>query len=144
MGTAGSLSLVGDLQEHFLVVNGDVLTGLDFGAFFRRHTSRGAAASIGLCRREAAIDFGVVDLDGAGRLLEYREKPRLPYFVSMGINAFHRRSLAHLKPNEALGMPDFFLRLKAAGELVCGDVCDVDWLDIGRRNLGKFLIDTNK
>lgn len=132
LGTAGPLAFMKEPEENFLVVNGDVLTTLDFRAFLDGHAAGGAAATIGLCRRESRVDFGVVEIAADGALSAYKEKPTETILVSMGVNAFHRKALKHLKAGESIGMPDFFLRLKAAGERVRGRVAEAEWLDIGR------------
>src|SRR6266516_3132489 len=76
LGTFGPLRLLRDLPEHFLVMNADVLTDLDFGAFLDRHVASGAAFTIAAPRREQLLDFGVLGVEGE-RLVSFREKPTL-------------------------------------------------------------------
>ena len=100
LGTAGPLALVRDITDPLLVLNGDLLTTLDFAAIVRRHQETGACATIGAFQREVHVDFGVLELDAAGLLQNYVEKPRLKYSISMGINVFSRRGVpsSHLAP----------------------------------------------
>lgn len=132
LGTAGALKLVRGLAPHFLTINADVLTTLDFGRLLAEHKRSGAAATVAVCERETVVDFGVMKLDAQGRVASYDEKPRLRYLVSMGVNCFDRRSVELIKRGESLGMPDFVERLRAAGKLVRGRRAREEWLDIGR------------
>lgn len=76
LGTAGPLTLIPDLDDTFLVINGDVLTTLDFGALVRYHKSRGAMATIAVFQRTVTIDLGVIEMDEHSRLTGYRRNPR--------------------------------------------------------------------
>src|SRR5438128_1910021 len=64
LGTFGPLRLLHDLPDHFLVMNADVLTDLDLGAFLDRHTASGAAFTIAATRRDQVLDFGVLGVEG--------------------------------------------------------------------------------
>src|SRR5262249_46094938 len=133
LGTAGALGAIGQgCDEPLLVVNGDLLTDLDFGELYRRHLAGGAAATIGAVRRQSRIDFGLLEVTPAGDLAAYREKPVLEHLVSMGVNVVGPRALALIRPGERLDMPDLHLRALAAGERVACHVAECLWLDIGR------------
>ena len=132
LSTAGALKLIRGLQPRFLTINGDLLTTLDFGKLYEHHRRRGADAAIAVCERSSKIEFGVIELDGSDRLRTYTEKPSQSYLISMGVNVFDRRVLRHIKPGEALGIPELMLRIKAAGGSVLGFRNKAEWLDIGR------------
>ena len=132
LSTAGPLKLVTGLDDTFLVMNGDVLTTLDYGAMVRHHRAQGAAATLAMHRRSVKIDYGVVETDGGGALQRYLEKPEYHYKVSMGVNVLEPRALDQIAEGEVLGMPDLMLRLKAAGEKVLAYEEPCLWLDIGR------------
>ncbi len=132
LSTAGPLKLVQGLDDTFMVMNGDVLTTLDYAALVRHHRAHGAAATLAMHRRSVKIDYGVVETDGGGALQRYIEKPEYHYTVSMGVNVLEPRALAHIADGEALGMPDLMLRLKAAGEKVLAYEEPCLWFDIGR------------
>jgi NDP-sugar pyrophosphorylase family protein len=134
LSTAGPLKLIDGLDDTFLVMNGDVLTTLDYRDLIRSHRAGGAAATAATHRRHVTIDFGVVETDEEGLLERYVEKPTLDYRVSMGVNILEPRALEHIADNETLGMPDLLLRLKAAGERVGTYPCKTLWLDIGRHD----------
>jgi NDP-sugar pyrophosphorylase family protein len=132
LGTAGSVGLVEDLTDPFLVMNGDLLTTLDYGALVAAHVQSGVCATMGVFPREVRIDFGVVALDERGHLAEYKEKPRLEYLVSMGVNAFSRAALDFIPKGQYLDIPTLMMNLKNAGRSVAAFRSPCEWLDIGR------------
>jgi NDP-sugar pyrophosphorylase family protein len=132
LGTAGSISLVKDITEHFLVMNGDLLTTLDYGAMMRSHIDSGATATIGVFPREVRIDFGVLELGEKNQLLQYKEKPRIEFIVSMGVNAFHKSALDSIPKSQYLDIPTLMMNLKNAGKEVLSYRSQCQWLDIGR------------
>jgi NDP-sugar pyrophosphorylase family protein len=132
LSTAGPLKLVGDLPEHFLVMNGDVLTDVDYAGLVREHIESGAAATVATTTREAKIDFGVVEADDEGWLDRWTEKPVYSFDVSMGVYVVSRASVDLIADGEALGMPDLLLRAVDNGGRVLCRKCDCYWLDIGR------------
>ena len=132
MGTAGSLSLIEDLTTNFLVMNGDLLTTIDYSAMMQSHIRSGAKATIGIFPREVRIDFGVLDVAKDGTLQNYREKPCYEYIVSMGVNAFHKSVLDFIPENEYLDIPTLMVNLKDSGESVMTFRSECEWLDIGR------------
>lgn len=131
-GTAGSLASVQGLDEPFLVMNGDVLTDIDYGAVLRDHVASGAALTIATHNRSVKIDLGVLEVDDVGNVVGYREKPELRHDVSMGVYAYSPSVLAHIRPGEYLDFPDLVLRLIEAGETVRVYRNSAMWLDIGR------------
>ncbi|MGD0552225.1 MAG: sugar phosphate nucleotidyltransferase [Sedimentisphaerales bacterium] len=132
LGTAGSISLAENLTEHFLVMNGDLLTTLDYGAMMSRHIASKASATIGVFQREVKIDFGVLELGQKGELLQYKEKPRFEFTVSMGVNAFHKSALEFIPKSQYLDIPTLMMNLKTAGKQVLTYQSECQWLDIGR------------
>ncbi len=132
LNTAGALKLIPDLEENFLVMNGDVLTDLDYSTFFKAHLERRSSATISAYSRESKIDFGVIQTDERGVLTNYIEKPTYHFKVSMGVYALHRDALGLIEKDEAIGMPDLLLRVKASGKEVHSIESKCYWLDIGR------------
>ena len=137
LGTVGALRLLDGLDEDFLVMNGDVLTDLDYSEFLDEHRASDAAASIAAHRREVQVSLGVLEfgdpMDDA-RLTGYIEKPTYDYEVSMGVYAFAPRALELIEANKRLDFPDLVLRLLAAGEVVRARRSEDYWLDIGRHD----------
>lgn len=134
LGTAGALGgMMDELDDNFIVSNGDLLTSMDLGVMARRHCATEADASIGVFQRENKIDFGLVEFDAEMRLSAYREKPTTLYYVSMGVYVIRREAVRHqIKPNEYLDMPSLMLALCATDHDVRCFHDDGLWLDIGR------------
>jgi NDP-mannose synthase len=129
LGTAGALRMVPGLDSTFIAMNGDVLTTLDLRALIEHHRREGATLTIGMKRRQVSIDLGVIETDN-GRVVGYREKPTLPYDVSMGVYVYEPRALQFL-PDGPCQFPDLVLRLLEAGEPVVPFQSDAEWYDIG-------------
>lgn len=100
LGTAAPLALVPNLNETFLVLNGDILTTLDFGDMVRFHKEKGGVATIGLFDKEVQINLGVIETDSKGCVSKYIEKPKIPYKVSIGAYVFEPEVLKYLKADE--------------------------------------------
>ena len=132
LGTISPLTLLHDLEPTILVMNADLLTNLDFGAFMHFHREQGAQATIGMSRKSLPTDFGVLETDGGFRLRQYREKPDLQIDVSMGIYALESRVLLSLPRNGHADFPEFINALIRTGEKIVGYPFAGYWLDVGR------------
>ncbi len=132
LGTAGPLALIEGLEDTFLVMNGDILTTLDYAALVAHHRQRGAVATIAMHQRTVKVDLGVIDVDDANRLVGYTEKPSYDYLVSMGVYVFDPMVLCHVQPGLRLDFPELVWKLLADDQLVVGYPHDGYWLDIGR------------
>jgi NDP-sugar pyrophosphorylase family protein len=132
LGTIGSLALIDGLSETFLVMNGDVLTDLDFARLIEFHKTNKAVATIATYNKKVNIDLGVLETDESLRLKQYREKPTLKYDVSMGVYVFEPEILGFIEPGIYLDFPDLVLDLIGHGEKVMAYPFDGYWLDIGR------------
>lgn len=132
LATMGPLRLVADLPEDFLVMNGDILTDLDFGAFHDAHVQAGNLFTISSHRRQHTIDYGVLEPDANGRLIGFHEKPTTDYEVSMGVYMVNRGVLDYIPEGRAYGFDTLMLDLMAAGRTVKVETFPGYWLDIGR------------
>jgi len=139
-GTAGSVAAVPGLREGgepFLVMNGDILTTLDYRALMDAHRAAGADLTIATYHKRHTIDLGVLELSegdtpGHARVVGYREKPSHTYPVSMGIYVYNPEVLDLIQPGEYLDFPTLVLRLIERGGYVQAYESDAIWLDIGR------------
>ncbi len=134
LGTAGALGLLKEeLRDTFLMMNGDILTTLDYSDLVSSHLKSGAIATVAIKKRQIYIDFGVVDFNsGEGLIKDYIEKPTLEKLVSMGICVLQPDMLRYIEPNKHLDFPELIKKLIAKGERVNGYIYDGYWLDIGR------------
>ena len=132
-GTAGSLRLIPDLNETFLVLNGDILTTLDYNKVVSYHKEKGGILTIGMHKKRIKFDLGVIETDKHNCLVSYNEKPEKVYEVSMGIYVYEPSVLEYIEPNTYLDFPNLVLRLLENGEKVVGYPCNNFWLDIGNQ-----------
>jgi len=135
LGTAAPLRLVDGLDETFVVMNGDVLTTLDYRDLVRHHCECGNTLTIATRERTIKIDYGVLDVDeGEGRVVGFREKPEVVSVVSMGIYVFEPRALEYIPIGEPFDFPDVVHALLNAGEPVGTYPFNGMWFDIGRHD----------
>lgn len=129
LGTAGALRLLDPPDEPFLVMNGDVLTTIDYAQLMRFHRAGDPALSIASHHKDVKLALGVIEADD-GVVTGYIEKPTLQYEVSMGIYVYDPRVLEYI-PEGACDLPDVVLSLVAAGEKVQTYRFEGSWFDIG-------------
>ena len=132
LGTAGPLNLIENLDDNFLMMNGDILTNMNYQAFFRQHLDSGAICSIATYKKSVKIDLGILETNKLNELTSYIEKPNLDYTVSMGIYAFRRNILNFIPDNSYLDLPELVKKLLEMRERVIAYRFDGFWLDIGR------------
>lgn len=131
LGTAGALRGLPDLSGPLLVMNGDVLTELDFHELQRAHRASGAVLTVATQERSVDIPYGVIDTTEEGRIVAYHEKPVRGYRVSMGVYVFEARALDYLPESGPCQFPDLVIDLLNAGEPVNAFHSDAPWFDIG-------------
>jgi NDP-sugar pyrophosphorylase family protein len=135
LGTAGGLTLVERPAEPLLVINGDILTTLDFGAMMAFHRQRAPAATIASYRREVKIDFGVLLFgEDPNVLTGYQEKPEYSFQVSMGVYILDPLAWDFLVPGRSLTMPELLESLRRSGQEIHCYREECYWLDIGRHD----------
>jgi NDP-sugar pyrophosphorylase family protein len=136
LGTVGPLAEIEDLDDSFLVMNGDVLTALDYGHLFDVHRESGNLLTIASHRRVVRTEYGVLHFSSQnGNMLAvsgFEEKPEIPYVVSMGVYVLEPAALDYIESGQALDLPDLVLRLLGEGRQVGSYLYDGYWLDIGR------------
>jgi len=132
LSTIGPLTLIDDLPEDFLVMNGDILTDLDYGKFLREHIAGHRMISVSSYKREQKVDFGVLKYDTQNRLNGFQEKPVLSFDVSMGIYCINQKVIKALPRGKAYGFDNLMKDSLVGGALVT--ICPFNgfWLDIGR------------
>jgi NDP-sugar pyrophosphorylase family protein len=135
LGTAGALRLIDPPpQEAFLVMNGDILTTLDYAELMRFHERERPALTIASHQKEVQLSLGVIESQGGdNEVTGFVEKPTLHYEVSMGIYVYEPSALAHI-PDGRFDFPDVVLALLEAGERVLTYPFAGEWFDIGTRD----------
>ncbi|MEK6806057.1 MAG: nucleotidyltransferase family protein [Pseudomonadota bacterium] len=132
LGTAGALSLLPQRPDRpFFVMNGDVLTNVNFRHLLDYHTSHNAYATMCVRSYEQEIPYGVVTVDGH-RLVSVTEKPKQQFLVSAGIYVLEPQVLEGIKPGTFLDMPTLFEQLAGGAHSTAVFPLREYWLDIGR------------
>ncbi len=134
LGTAGPITIVPNLTETFLVMNGDLLTTLNYSDILCYHQERNAIATLATYQRQVKIDLGVIEYSADNWVTNYVEKPTFHYAVSTGIYIFEPAILNYIEPGQRFDLPDLVLRLLDQDEKVNCYEYDGYWLDIGRHD----------
>lgn len=132
LSTIGPLTLIDDLPENFLVMNGDILCNLDYRSFFSAHVDSGSQVSVSAYKREVKIDFGVLRYDENSHLTEFQEKPSYNFDVSMGIYCINRSVIEALPRGVPYGFDNLMLDGIKYKRRVDIRPFSGYWLDIGR------------
>ena len=140
LGTIGPLKLINDLPDNFLVMNGDVLTDLNFNEFYKYHINNGALFTISSKIRKSKIDYGVLETNNK-ELISFKEKPSINFEVSMGIYMLSKKILDIVPSNELYGFDDLMYQMLQSNHMVKVKPFDGYWLDIGRPDDYRLAID---
>ena len=131
LGTMGPIKLVQDLPDHFLVMNGDVLSDIGYADFLDRHIKSEKIFSIASFRRTQKNDYGILDVKD-NILIGFREKPEVQFVVSMGIYAVSKKVAEYIPADQYFGfdmLMSSFLEKKM--EVAIYEHAGY-WMDIGR------------
>lgn len=131
LGTSGPLGLLDDLGDTFVVLNGDILTDMDFGSLLKFHRENQFYLTVACHERKVNIDYGVVHSEGL-QIVRYEEKPVIRFHVSTGIYVFEPRVLEYISPGNYLDFPDLVKSLLDTGERVGCYPFNGMWFDLGR------------
>jgi NDP-mannose synthase len=140
LSTMGPLKLIKDLPENFLVMNGDLLTDLDFTFFYNLHLARKNIFTISSFLRTHKIDYGVLEIENE-YLIGFQEKPEYTKFVSMGIYMVSKGVLDFIPTGKAYGFDHLMLDLIKAKKPAAIHLHNSYWLDIGRPDDYAIAID---
>ena len=142
LGTAGALGLLSETPaDPVIVMNGDLLTSLNFGELMDYHLASNAAAT--LCTREydVQIPFGVIDLE-SGTVVGIREKPVQSFRVNAGVYVLNPDAIELVPRTGSTDMPDLLNKIIEAGKKLAVFPVREYWLDIGRPDdLAKANVD---
>jgi len=133
LGTAGPLSLLSDRpEEAMIVMNGDLLTKLNFAHLLDFHHKHGAAATMCVREHETQVPYGVIETDDQ-YMVGIEEKPTERYFVNAGIYVLEPKTFDYVPEDEFFDMPDLFECLIDAGEDATVFPVREYWQDVGRK-----------
>jgi len=134
LSTMGPLRLIPDLPDDFLIMNGDILTDINFSGLYDFHIKHNNIFTISSYQRHQKSEFGVLEIDNNGKLYGFKEKPVTIYDVSMGIYMASRRILDYIPKDVQYGFDHLMLDLIKNGSPASAKRHDGYWLDIGRQD----------
>lgn len=131
LGTGGALSLMPLPQEPVLVINGDILTQVNFRAMYSFHREHKADLTLAVRPYEIQVPYGVIECDGP-RVRRLQEKPQIEFMVNAGIYLLEPTVYQFIQPNTSFNMTDLIQRLLDASRMVVSFPVHEYWLDIGQ------------
>ena len=132
LGTAAPLRIIEDLDDDFIVMNGDILSNIDLRKLYMQHKNEKNICTVAVYKKSINIDLGVLDLNSSNEITNYIEKPIIDYNVSMGIYVFNKKALEYIPENKYYDFPDLVKNLISYKTRVMGYPFKGIWLDIGR------------
>jgi dTDP-glucose pyrophosphorylase len=133
LGTAGPLSLLpGVYKDPLIVMNGDLLTKIDFKSLLEFHTQEKSLATVCVREYDFQVPYGVIQMDGH-KLLRIVEKPTHRFYVNAGIYVLDPKVLKTIPRGKPYQMPDLLekVRRRKAGSVGCFPIREY-WIDIGQ------------
>ncbi len=139
--TIGPITLIKDLPDNFLVINGDTLCDIDYGELLKLHIEKKNPITAVIQNREMKIEFGVAVFDDENRLVAFKEKPVHPYHVTIGVNCLSKSVIDKLPKGERYGFDALMWDSLKDNTLVYVHEHNGFWLDIGRPADYQFAIE---
>lgn len=142
-GTIGPLAYMDDLAENVLVMNGDIVSDINYGELIATHEANQALATLALYSQTTQIAFGVLDVDPSTNAIQsFKEKPTLKHHISMGVHVFHRSVFEQVPKGQLYGLDHLMSDLLEGRiqpqhhEQPCLQAYPFEgyWLDIGRHS----------
>lgn len=131
LGTAGSIKLVENLSDDILVMDGDILTDLNYTELFHFHKEHNSFITIAALKKEIKINYGVVEFDKNYNLKSFHEKPSIYYDINMGIYVMNKNVTDYIEVNKKIDIPELISRAEADNKSVLIFPYDGYWKDIG-------------
>ena len=134
LGTAGPIALIPDFTSTLLVMNGDVLTSMNYRNLIEYHKENKAEMTVGMSTQSYQNPLGYVEHDERNVITNYVEKPVYQHDVSMGIYIMEPKILRYIEKGKHLDIPELVNILIAHKQKVVGYHCNDYWLDMGKHD----------
>ena len=131
LGTAGPIKLLKNLPNNFLVINGDILTDLNFKLLFKKHVSKKSLFTVCTTKRKHMINYGLIEIY-KNKVKNFKEKPIHDFFVSMGIYVLNKNILKIIPKNKKYGFNHLIQKMLKDKIKIDNHFHNKYWLDIGR------------
>ncbi|MGC9328788.1 MAG: nucleotidyltransferase family protein [Candidatus Hinthialibacter sp.] len=134
LNTIGPIRLIQNLNEPFLLMNGDLLTDLNYADLYHSHRQNGSILTVASCKKHVCLSLGVMEYDKNNQLISFQEKPTFDYDVSMGVYILEPRISNFIPENQSFGFDQLILRLLDSREPVSVYPFQGNWLDMGTQD----------
>jgi NDP-sugar pyrophosphorylase family protein len=131
-GTIGPLARLNKFDEPLIVLNGDILTDLNFADFYQAHLASNSDITIAAFNKTIGIDLGVIKTDATTAIVDFVAKPQYSFQVSMGVHVLSPTAVHFIPEERHFDLPDLVKALLAAHRRVEAYPFEGLWLDIGR------------
>ncbi len=134
LGTAGQLKAAeSKIRGTFVCVYGDSILDFDLKRLINYHYKQKSTFTMALMKYTTELKYGFMETDRAGRLTEWKEKPKISGYINVGCYVMEKRFLGYMPKQKSFGMDEAFERARRAGEKLCGMRMEGEFLDIGDR-----------
>ena len=133
LGTSGPVKSINPEDEDFLVINGDILTSMNFSNLFEEHKASEASLTISARKTIYTLPLGSLEIDPNGFIVDFQEKPKLELIDNIGVYIYTKKALRYIQKDEKIDINILTRRLLDAGEKVFAyrDDGPYFWIDIG-------------
>lgn len=132
LGTGGALGLIGAPTEPVLVINGDILTQVDFRTMLAYHKEHNAVMTVAVRRYDINVPYGVIECEGS-RVCALKEKPQINLLVNAGVYLLEPKVYEFIPNGEHFNMTDLIQWLLDSNHIVASFPIIEYWVDIGRQ-----------
>jgi NDP-sugar pyrophosphorylase family protein len=131
LGTVGPIRQISCPETHFFVMNGDILTDLDYKALYDHHMASNSLLTVAVSKQEVPVSLGVIEFNEEREIVGFREKPTLSFWASMGIYVFSPEVWKMVPENCYFGFDSLMERILSNGLVANIFQWNGLWLDIG-------------
>jgi len=141
LSTMAPLKFINDLPENFVVMNGDILTDLDYFDFLEYHCKNNNLFTVSSFAKNMRSEYGVLEINENNEIIHFQEKPVIKQHVSMGVYALNKKVLDIIPYNQSYGFDDIMYHFLRTENWVSAKNHYGYWLDIGNPNDYMLAID---
>ena len=134
LGTAGPISIIDGLQENFMVINGDILTSMNFSNLMEFHNQKNSLMTMAVGKKKINLSLGIIELNKNDEITEFSEKPEFEFNDNMGIYVYNKKILNFMKEGNRIDVDSLVKILLEKNKEVYGYLSDASyyWIDIGQ------------
>ena len=132
LGTAGSIGLLPtSIEDNILVMNGDILTNVNFENLIRMHQKKNYDITIAAALNKIKLEFGIIEYSENYQFEKINEKPVLEHFINAGLYCISKSVINLVSKNQHMDMPKLIEISKSVGQKIGVFPMHEDWIDLG-------------